>query len=500
MPLTSEETKLKVTIEMTSDIINETGTMLAKFKRMEARLSEKMDASKDQEIANMEERLNANISNTINNSIKDALKTIHNSIGEAVQSNLVIHAHTMELQGIHHENLRLSRKVNQLNAEQAKMKKQLNKIEHKNLERSLIVRGIREEFKETEQMIHNKFHTILSKIMHGDTGEQKLTNAKQIVILSCKRLGRYARNKIRPIALELQHKQDIKFILENRFDLERGIYVDKEYPPDIERKRKTLLPILRDAKKLSDYEKQSHLEDDQIVLKGKPYTVETLNQLPEELNVFSVSSKTNDTVVGFFGEINPLSNFYPSPFVYDGVCYISSEQLIQANKAKVFGDMDTDNQILCCSTSWECKELSQTIRNMTESKWEEVAGELCHPGIRAKFQQNPFAMDTLMNRTEGKCIIECASDRLWGNGRSLGDPLCLDVDNWISQGILGQILDRTPLHRTSIYFGSSTGVIVADQLLSTNQLNPIRGSIGCDTAVHSPLSEYSSSNTEPNYN
>ena len=146
------------------------------------------------------------------------------------------------------------------------------------------------------------------------------------------------------------------------------------------------------------------------MLKGRVYNVNTLNQLPEELNVFTVTSKENENTVRFFGEINPLSNFYPSTFLHEGVHYISSEQLIQANKAKFFGDLETYNQILCCSTSLECKNLSKLIRNMDESKWEEEAGNICFPGIRAKFYQNPVAMDTLLYKTGNKKIIECASD------------------------------------------------------------------------------------------
>ena len=177
------------------------------------------------------------------------------------------------------------------------------------------------------------------------------------------------------------------------------------------------------------------------MLKGRVYNVNTLNQLPEELNVFKVTSKENENTVGFFGEINPLSNFYPSAFLHEGVHYISSEQLIQANKAKFFGDLETYNQILCCSTSLECKNLSKLIRNVDESKWEEEVGTICLPGIHVKFYQNPLAMDTLLYKTGNKRIVECASDRLWGNGMPLGNPACLDSTKWISQGILGQMLE-----------------------------------------------------------
>ena len=136
------------------------------------------------------------------------------------------------------------------------------------LENSLIIRGLPEVFKETEPMIIDQLHRILTKIMHGDTDELKLANAKQITIKSCRRLGRPSKQRIDPVSIEFYHKQDVEFILENRFDLDRGIYVDKEYPMDMERKRKTLLPILRGAKRTNEYKKQSKLEDDKIVLKG----------------------------------------------------------------------------------------------------------------------------------------------------------------------------------------------------------------------------------------
>ena len=287
-------------------------SMLEEIKKMEERLSEKITSNKDKEISELEERLNNNIRSTINASIKDALKVMQTTICTAVQNNPTIKSHSEEIQGLKNENLRLNRKVQQLTAEHGCMKKQLTKIETKILEHCLIVRGLPEEPKETEKMMCDKLHNSLATIMQGETEEEKLDSAKQIVIKNCCRLGRFSRNRPCPVSVELLHKQDVEFILDNRFDLPRGTYVDKEYPIDIEHKRKTLLPVLRAAKRLSNYKRQSRLEDDKLVLKGRVYNVNTLNQLPEELNVFTVTSKKNENTVGFFSEINPLSNFYPS--------------------------------------------------------------------------------------------------------------------------------------------------------------------------------------------
>ena len=151
--------------------------MLSEIKKMEERLSAKITTNKDQEISEMEERLNNNIRSTIDTSIKDALKVIQTSLNTVVENNATVHSHSVELKDLRDENFRLNRKVQQLTAEQGRMKKQLNKIENMALENSLIIRGVHEEFKETEQMICDKIHHILAKIMYGETEEIKLGKA-----------------------------------------------------------------------------------------------------------------------------------------------------------------------------------------------------------------------------------------------------------------------------------------------------------------------------------
>ena len=162
-----------------------TTAMLREIKKMEERLSEKITTSKDQEIIDMEERLNNNIITTIDTSIKDALRVIQTSLNSSVENNPIINSHSAQLKDLRDGNSRLNQMVQQLTAEQGHMKQQLNKIENMALENSLIIRGLLEVFKETEPMIIDQLHHVLSKIMHGDTDELKLANAKQITIKNC---------------------------------------------------------------------------------------------------------------------------------------------------------------------------------------------------------------------------------------------------------------------------------------------------------------------------
>ena len=69
--------------------------------------------SKDQEITEMEERLNNNIRTTIDTSIKDALRVIQTSLNSSVESNPIINSHSAQLKDLRDKNSRLNRKVQQ---------------------------------------------------------------------------------------------------------------------------------------------------------------------------------------------------------------------------------------------------------------------------------------------------------------------------------------------------------------------------------------------------
>ena len=100
--------------------------------------------------------------------------------------------------------------------------------------------------------------------------------------------------------------------MENKGYLQRGIYVDREYVPEIERKRRILLPILKAAKQFTDYKKKCRLEDDKVVINGWKYGMENLHQLPREIDVLEITSKSDSKCVGFFGALNPLTFMNPN--------------------------------------------------------------------------------------------------------------------------------------------------------------------------------------------
>ena len=229
-------------------------------------------------------------------------------------------------------------------------------------------------------------------------------------------------------------------IYENRFSLE-GIYINREYNYETEKNRRLLRPFLKAAKKIPEFKDSCRLEEDVLVINSERYTKETLHKLPAKLNLMDITSKSNANTVGFFGETCPLSNFYPSSFVYQGIEYHSSEQFIQHMKAKHFNDQTAARDVLSAETPLNCKIAARDIRNYNHKDWCKRAQEICKPGIDAKFSQNPRAMQSLLE-TGSKQLIECTKDILWGTGNPLHMPNCLDKSSWKSPGILGSILEE----------------------------------------------------------
>ena len=415
--------------------------LLQELKNMEQRITVSLKGDKETELKNMEERLTNNLKESIDKSMKEAIQTLTTCNANLVSTNSVVQHTSREVNTLKLENARLAKQVQVLTSEQNKLQQKILTMEQKTLENAIVVRGIPEDVTENDYNMREKIYHELSHTIEGEDPAIKLAMAKNMMIKRCKRVGRFSRTHARPISVKFDHTHDVEYILENRSYLQRGIYVDREYVPEIERKRRILLPILKAAKQVNDYKKKCRLEDDKVVINGRRYGMDNLHQLPEELDVFDITTKSNPNCIGFFGALHPLSNFYESNFTVNGVEYISSEQLIQAQKANLFMDQTSYNR-MGATNSLDCKNAARSIKNFDRELWEKSAEALCKEGNKAKFSQNQHLLELLVNKTSNKTLVECANDRLWANGIPLYSDSCLNQQRWISQGLLGKLLEE----------------------------------------------------------
>ena len=287
-----------------------------------------------------------------------------------------------------------------------------------------------------------KILTAISHTISGNSTEEKMDQARKIPIKEISRIGRYTAMWTQPVLVEFYYKSDAMFLLENRSHLPKGVFVNKQFSKETEKERCKLHPILSAARKSENYRGKCQMNGSTLVIKGRNYTSANLHTLPLEINGYMAISKCDaeNTTIGFFGELNPLSNFHPTPFKINGYQYHSSDQFIQQQKCKMFGDQETEALIMATESALECKQLSRDIKNFDPKRWKQNAKASCTPGILAKFEQNE-QLSHLLQSTGQKCLVECCKDRLWGNGIPLYDSNALNPAHWHSQGLLGDILE-----------------------------------------------------------
>ena len=88
-------------------------------------------------------------------------------------------------------------------------------------------------------------------------------------------------------------------ILKNKADLPKGVYVEEDFPFEIQERRNILRPIVKLARNHRNYRRKVTLQYDKVVLDNKEYGVNDLSQLPSEISPILTYQKSNGTIVGF---------------------------------------------------------------------------------------------------------------------------------------------------------------------------------------------------------
>ena len=295
-----------------NEILNDGTTSSNNDAKVENPYQSEMDGDEDETLDDLcaeLAKMGRILAREITKSLSKALIPLQKEINELKESQNSNH-HKNDMQDILEENNKLKMKVDQLETFNMKLKNKLNRIEDKLLENNLLFFGISEKEGETEYERYSVILDIISTTFAGPNYETQSQQARQIQIEKLVRRGRYSQNKIRPISVTFAHQRDLQELLANRKYLPSGVTISKEFGEHTENERKFLKPILRAANTKTGYRKKCRLEGDHLVIKGKHYTHDNIEELPEELSGYKITSKEESDTIGFFGELNPLSNFH----------------------------------------------------------------------------------------------------------------------------------------------------------------------------------------------
>ena len=132
-----------------------------------------------------------------------------------------------------------------------------------------------------------------------------------------------------------------------------------------------------------------------------------------------------------------LSQWYPAPFIIDGVQYLTAEHYMMVAKAELFGDDEARSRILDTVEPGAAKRFGRGVRGFDGSVWEQHRFDIVVTGNMAKFTQNE-SLGSFLAKTSKRVLAEASPvDRIWGIGLEESDPRAFDPNQWLGENLLG---------------------------------------------------------------
>ena len=201
-----------------------------------------------------------------------------------------------------------------------------------------------------------------------------------------------------------------------------------------QRKERAILRTVVDYTK--DMGKEARMVGEQVIISGLKYTYEKLQNLPEQISLERVFTRSDDQYVYFQSEFSPHSSFAKVKFIYKGNPHTSAEQAFFYQKAKGNDMPDLEKSILDTEDPRKCKSMAAVIT--TTPQWLNQEKEEMAQIVTVKYQVPVFRKKMLDTRT--KRFVECTKDKKWGADATLRSKATKDK-TWHGKNQLGKILD-----------------------------------------------------------
>lgn len=132
-----------------------------------------------------------------------------------------------------------------------------------------------------------------------------------------------------------------------------------------------------------------------------------------------------------------LSQWWPSPFVVDGVRYATAEHWMMASKARLFGDAAAERMALEAEHPAEAKRAGGLVRGFDETVWRRERSGIVRTGNVHKFGQDPELGAYLLGTGDRVLVEASPKDRIWGIGLTADDERAADPERWRGLNLLG---------------------------------------------------------------
>ncbi|WP_405882805.1 NADAR family protein [Streptomyces sp. NBC_01136] len=132
-----------------------------------------------------------------------------------------------------------------------------------------------------------------------------------------------------------------------------------------------------------------------------------------------------------------LSQWWPSPFMVDGVSYATAEHWMMAGKARLFGDAEAERSAIEARSPALAKKAGRLVRGFDEAIWERERFGIVVEGSVHKFAVHPELRAFLLG-TGARVLVEASPmDRVWGIGLAADDERTASPERWRGLNLLG---------------------------------------------------------------
>ena len=141
-----------------------------------------------------------------------------------------------------------------------------------------------------------------------------------------------------------------------------------------------------------------------------------------------------------------FSQWYPAPFIIEGIRYTTCKQYMMSRKALLFGDTVAYQKILAEADPRKCKHLGGQVMPFRSKDWDAAKQEIVFRGNLEKFCQNPALRDMLLDTADAVLAEASPLDRVWGAGMAKeqfvkeDDTLLVMPVQWNGENLLGLAL------------------------------------------------------------
>lgn len=132
-----------------------------------------------------------------------------------------------------------------------------------------------------------------------------------------------------------------------------------------------------------------------------------------------------------------FSQWFPCQFEDNGIIYKTAEHFMMANKAKLFNDNETLEEILKSNSPNQAKNLGRKVKNFNHEIWDNNKYQIVKKANILKFSQNQDFKEFLLS-TSDKIIVEASPyDKIWGIGMLESDENIKNPLLWNGENLLG---------------------------------------------------------------